>query len=242
MGVELIFEVRDEEEGGCFAHALGQAIFTEAEAWDELCANVLEATSLHFEDEAVHPRRVQLHYVKDEMSPAEAARSCRGGAAHGAILVFMNRYRIPALLVTGLLCVSAWIAWGDAQANPWSASELLAPKALADELRGGAAKPVVIAVVFPAMYRQRHIAGALFAGPGRDASGIDALKAAVKGLPADTAIVLYCGCCPMVRCPNIRPAYRTLKELGYTNVRVLDLETNFHDDWSSNGYPSEPPI
>ena len=170
-------------------------------------------------------------------------RSRSGRAkSHGAIVVCMNQHRIPALLAAGLLCVSAWIAWGDAQANPWSTGELLAPQALADELHGGVAKPVVIAVVFPAMYRQRHIAGALFAGPGRDAAGIDALKAAVKDLPKDAAIVLYCGCCPMVRCPNIRPAYRALKELGYTNVRVLDLETNFHDDWSGKGYPSEPAI
>ena len=40
------------------------------------------------------------------------------------------------------------MAWGDAQANPWGASELLTPQALADELHGGAAKPVVIGVVF----------------------------------------------------------------------------------------------
>ena len=140
------------------------------------------------------------------------------------------------------MCVAALIAFGDAQGDPWSASELMPPKALADELRGDGSKPVVIAVVFPVMYRQRHIAGALYAGPGRDAAGIDALKAAVKGLSKEAEIVLYCGCCPMVRCPNIRPAYRALKELGYTNVRVLALETNFHDDWSSKGYPSEPAI
>jgi hypothetical protein len=47
MGMELIFEVRDGEEGGYCARALGHAIFTEAETWDELRANVLEATSLH---------------------------------------------------------------------------------------------------------------------------------------------------------------------------------------------------
>jgi hypothetical protein len=50
MGMELIFEVRDAEEGGYCARALGHAIFTEAETWDELRANVLEATSVHFED------------------------------------------------------------------------------------------------------------------------------------------------------------------------------------------------
>ena len=72
-GMELIFEVRDAEEGGYCARALGHAIFTQAETWEELRANVLEATSLHFEDSAATPRLVQLHYVKDELIPVEAA-------------------------------------------------------------------------------------------------------------------------------------------------------------------------
>ncbi len=59
--MELIFEIRDAEEGGYSAHALGHAIFTEAETWEELRANVLEATSLHFEDDPARPRLVQLH-------------------------------------------------------------------------------------------------------------------------------------------------------------------------------------
>jgi hypothetical protein len=71
--MELIFEVRDAEEGGYYARALGQAIFTEADTWEELRANVLEAVSLHFEDAQVQPRMVQLHYVKDELIPVEAA-------------------------------------------------------------------------------------------------------------------------------------------------------------------------
>src|ERR1035437_7134421 len=49
------------------------SIFTEAETWEELRANVLEAISVHFEDGPVHPRLVQLHYVKDELIPVEAA-------------------------------------------------------------------------------------------------------------------------------------------------------------------------
>jgi len=52
---------------------LGHSIFTEAETWDELRANVLEATSLHFEAGPARPRLVQLHYVKDELLPVEAA-------------------------------------------------------------------------------------------------------------------------------------------------------------------------
>ena len=38
--MELIFEVRDAEEGGYFARALGYSIFTEAETWQELRVNV----------------------------------------------------------------------------------------------------------------------------------------------------------------------------------------------------------
>ncbi len=43
----------------------------------------------------------------------------------------------------------------------------------------------------------------------------------------------------MVKCPNIRPAYRTLREMGFTHVRVLNIPTNMHEDWFSKGYPAE---
>ena len=71
--MELILEVRDAEEIGYVARALGQAIFTEAETWQELRNNVLEATSLHFEDAPEKPKLIQLHFVKDELISIEAA-------------------------------------------------------------------------------------------------------------------------------------------------------------------------
>lgn len=37
------------------------------------CANVLEAVSLHLEDATDRPRLVQMHYVKAELIPLEAA-------------------------------------------------------------------------------------------------------------------------------------------------------------------------
>ena len=69
--MELIFEVRDAEEGGFYAPALGHAIFTQGDTWNELRANVLEAAALHFEEP--DPTVVQLHHVKDELIPFEAA-------------------------------------------------------------------------------------------------------------------------------------------------------------------------
>ena len=71
--MEIIFEVRDAEECGYFARALGYSIFTQADTWDELRKNVTEAATLHFEDEPVQPRLIQLHYVKDELIPVAAA-------------------------------------------------------------------------------------------------------------------------------------------------------------------------
>ena len=71
--MELIFEIRDAEEGGFCARALGHAIFTEADTWEALRSNILEAVSLHFEDAPGRPRLVQMHYVKDELIPLEAA-------------------------------------------------------------------------------------------------------------------------------------------------------------------------
>jgi hypothetical protein len=73
MGVQLTFEIRDTEERGYCARALGHGIFTEAETWNELRENVLEAVSLHFEDAAIRPRIVQLHCIWDELIPVEAS-------------------------------------------------------------------------------------------------------------------------------------------------------------------------
>ena len=73
MEMELIFEIRDSEDGGFCARAQGHSVFTEADTWEQLRANILEATNLHFEGSPVHPQLVRLHYVKDELIPVEAA-------------------------------------------------------------------------------------------------------------------------------------------------------------------------
>jgi predicted RNase H-like HicB family nuclease len=64
--MELIFEVRDAE-GGFAARAIGEEnIATHGQTWDELKANVLEAVRSYF-GPGMTPRRVQLHYVRDEL-------------------------------------------------------------------------------------------------------------------------------------------------------------------------------
>ena len=65
--MKVIFEVREADEGGLFARALGHAIFTGAESSNDLRANIIEAVLLHFEDEPIRTSIVQLHYIKDEL-------------------------------------------------------------------------------------------------------------------------------------------------------------------------------
>jgi thiosulfate/3-mercaptopyruvate sulfurtransferase len=136
-----------------------------------------------------------------------------------------------ALLAT--LCLSQDVP------DPWSKSDLMEPAALAQAIQS-ANPPVVLCVAFPVLYRSKHILHAIAAGPGSKPEGIAALKNAVAHLSKDADIAIYCGCCPMVKCPNVRPAYRALKEMGYTHVRVADIPTNMNADWFSKDYPSEP--
>ena len=132
----------------------------------------------------------------------------------------------------------AWTACAQPPQDPWTSAELLQPAELAQAIASGRA-PVILSAAFPVLYRGKHILHAINAGPASKPEGIQALQNAVASLPKDADLVIYCGCCPMVKCPNIRPAYRTLKELGFTHVRVLSLETNLHEDWVAKGYPSE---
>jgi thiosulfate/3-mercaptopyruvate sulfurtransferase len=141
--------------------------------------------------------------------------------------------RIVSLALLATLCLSQ-----DA-ADPWPKADLLQPAELAQEIRS-ATPPQVLCVAFPVLYRSQHILHAVDAGPGSKPEGLDALKKAAAALPKDADVVVYCGCCPMVKCPNIRPAYRTLREMGFTHIRVLDIPTNMHADWYSKNYPSEP--
>ncbi len=114
------------------------------------------------------------------------------------------------------------------------------PEALAGLIQaGGAAKPVIFQVGSKIFFGEGHIAGSVFAGPGSQAAGLQLLKSIVATTKKDAAIVLYCGCCPWTRCPNMGPAYKQLHDLGFTHVKALYLASNFGDDWVAKGYPVE---
>ena len=62
---EIIFEVTEAPEGGYDARALGHAIFTQGDDWDDLKEMVRDAVHCHSGDGAV-PGVVRLHLVRDD--------------------------------------------------------------------------------------------------------------------------------------------------------------------------------
>lgn len=63
---EIVFEITEDAEGGFSAEAIGESIFTQADSWDELKANVKEAVQAFYFDSAP-PRSIRLHLVRDEV-------------------------------------------------------------------------------------------------------------------------------------------------------------------------------
>jgi hypothetical protein len=63
---EIVFAVTQEADGGFFAEALGESIFTQADTWDELRTHVREAVTAFYFDRPA-PARVRLHLVRDEV-------------------------------------------------------------------------------------------------------------------------------------------------------------------------------
>ncbi len=116
---------------------------------------------------------------------------------------------------------------------------LVQPKDLAAQLAAKAAKPAIFCVGPNVLYRSKHIPGSVFAGPGNRSEGLELLRAAVKSLPRDRDIVIYCGCCPWDHCPNIQPAFAVLKQMGFTRVKAMYAPIGFKNDWVDHGYPVE---
>ncbi len=63
---EIVFEVSQEADGGFTAEAIGESIFTQADTWDELRANVRQAVQAFYFD-SVPPASIRLRMVRDEV-------------------------------------------------------------------------------------------------------------------------------------------------------------------------------
>lgn len=98
-------------------------------------------------------------------------------------------------------------------------------------------KPLIIQVGFRVLYVQAHIPGSEYIGPASSPDSIRQLRKRVESLPRTQSIVLYCGCCPWNKCPNVNPASKELHSMGFKNVKILYIANNFGADWVDKGYP-----
>jgi thiosulfate/3-mercaptopyruvate sulfurtransferase len=153
----------------------------------------------------------------------------------------MRAFRLATFYACAMLLLASFSAGvahaaGDA-ATTIPAGALIQPTDLAGMLHAGGSQPVILQVGSSVLYKQAHIPGAQYAGPTSTQDGIQNLQSHVDSLPRGQLLVIYCGCCPWTRCPNIAPAYEQLRAMGFTNVKVLYLADNFGDNWVSKGYP-----
>ena len=148
------------------------------------------------------------------------------------------RCSLSVLALILLVSVRAMPSTDSSELAPGS-HDLIKPEQLAKVFQSSsAAKPTVLNVGPHVIYVQAHIPGAVYVGPTATQERIEALRARTASLPRDAEIVIYCGCCPWDHCPNIRPAYQELKQMGFTKLKVLYIKNSFGSDWVDKGYPT----
>jgi thiosulfate/3-mercaptopyruvate sulfurtransferase len=119
--------------------------------------------------------------------------------------------------------------------EPWTPDQLMAPADLAAVIDDPAAKKPVIICVGPGAM----IKGSLDIGPVNEKENLEKLKQLLSKQRRNTNLIIYCGCCPFVHCPNIRPAFNLLNEMKFSNAHLLNIEHNLKTDWIAKGYPQK---
>ena len=122
--------------------------------------------------------------------------------------------------------------------DPWTENDIIMPAALQNELKSNKEKPMLIQIGFKMLYDQSHIPGSIYAGPAFKQDGIEALKETLKNVDRNKNIVIYCGCCKWIDCPNIHPGFKAVKDMGFKNVKLLYLKNTFVINWVNKGYPA----
>jgi thiosulfate/3-mercaptopyruvate sulfurtransferase len=144
---------------------------------------------------------------------------------------------IVAMIALGCVFALAPLVSLRADSDPWTKAQTVPPADLEKELSNSKPSPTVVFVGFKRLYTSGHIKGAQYHGTAGSEEGLKELTTWAAGLPRSTNLVIYCGCCPMERCPNIRPAFTALQHQGFKNLRVLLLPQDFATDWAGKGFP-----
>jgi thiosulfate/3-mercaptopyruvate sulfurtransferase len=149
--------------------------------------------------------------------------------------MFQFRGWAQALVLATIVISTMWAA---DSTDPWKKSELMTVvelKGRLPDVKSG--KALLIHVGFRKLYAQGYIPGSHYAGPGNKPEGLADFKKLVEKIPHNREIIIYCGCCPWDVCPNIRPAFRALKQMGFTNIKAVEFPNALVSDWAAKGFP-----
>ena len=149
-------------------------------------------------------------------------------------LVANSKMKTLSLKLFTSLLLLFWFTKASAQSrNNWTDDQLMEPSELAAVIKANKTLPLIFSVG-----PGTTIPGSKDIGMVKEAENLQKFKNAFANLPKESEIVIYCGCCPFERCPNVRPAIQVLKDLNFTNYKLLNLPHNIKIDWIDKGYPS----
>lgn len=117
--------------------------------------------------------------------------------------------------------------------EPWTQQQLLEPRDLAVMLQSEKDSLLIYSLGAGGI-----IPGSKDTGPSGEKKGLQNLEKELLDVPRDKEIVIYCGCCPFDICPNVRPAFSLLNEMGFENHQLLNLRDNIKVDWIDRGFPT----
>ncbi|WP_439555546.1 rhodanese-like domain-containing protein [Dyadobacter sp.] len=141
--------------------------------------------------------------------------------------------KIKQMITVLSLLISFTYVQAQITQEPWSASQLMPPKKLADRIQQAQAPMPLIVNIGP----QAVIKGSVDVGPAGEKPNIKKLETFLSKEDKNREVVLYCGCCPFDRCPNIRPAFTQIKKMGFKKAKLLDIPKNIKTDWIDKDYP-----
>lgn len=117
--------------------------------------------------------------------------------------------------------------------NAFKADQLVQPEVLAKKIEEPEAKrPMLLNVGV-----EKNIKSAVEIGILSSPSKQEKLKKALTNIDKNKEVVIYCGCCKLIDCPNIPIAYNYVKSLGYKNVKILNLPVGLEENWIAKKYP-----
>jgi hypothetical protein len=132
--------------------------------------------------------------------------------------------------------LSGLLTWEKTSAQSpvnWTNDQLLQPSELAATIKDNKETSVVFSIGPGAVIPHSRDMGMI-----KEEENMKKFKGELETLPRDTSVIIYCGCCPYEHCPNVRPAIQLLKDMKFTNYKLLDLPHNIKIDWINKGYPA----